>query len=128
MFDKFVKRMCPCWSARSSGSGYEGAAQASSWFKTSRCLVGIETYKTRQPVCQVSSATGQLLPGVGRGPLAPGAEHPEVAIKVGAFFSRRLDVMRFACVGSCHVFCGRMDGAGHEEAAQAGSWLDSFRC
>lgn len=31
---------------------------------------------------QISSTTGAPLLGVGPGPLAPGAEHPEVAIKV----------------------------------------------
>jgi hypothetical protein len=40
--------------------------------------------RARDLARQVSTATGQLLPGVGPGPLAPGAEHPEVAIKVGA--------------------------------------------
>jgi hypothetical protein len=38
--------------------------------------------RARDLARQVISATGQLLPGVGAGPLAPGAEHPEVAIKV----------------------------------------------
>jgi serine/threonine-protein kinase PRP4 len=47
--------------------------------------------RARDLARQVSSTTGQLLPGVGPGPLAPGAEHPEVAIKVGS------------CVGRCHV-------------------------
>jgi hypothetical protein len=34
-------------------------------------------------VLKVGCATGQLLPGVDPGPPPPGAEHPEVAIKVG---------------------------------------------
>eukprot|EP00882_Tetradesmus_deserticola_P010991 GHRQ01011625.1.p1 GENE.GHRQ01011625.1~~GHRQ01011625.1.p1 ORF type:complete len:460 (+),score=260.92 GHRQ01011625.1:181-1380(+) len=38
--------------------------------------------RARDLARQVSSTTGQLLPGVGPGPLAAGAEHPEVAIKV----------------------------------------------
>jgi hypothetical protein len=51
------------WIARMDRDGYEGAAAAAFRFG-------------------FGGATGQLLPGLGPGPLAPGAEHPEVAIKV----------------------------------------------
>jgi hypothetical protein len=73
----------------------------------------------------VAGATGQLLPGVGPGPLAPGAEHPQVAIKVGAFAGLLLAMVlcvAYTLLGATG-WIGRVDGDGHEGAAAAGCRL-----
>jgi hypothetical protein len=78
----------------------------------------------------VGRVTGQLLPGVGPGPLALSAEHPEVASKVryvAAWLLRAISnvLAAFMCVSGALGACwsARKNGEGDEQVAQAGSDL-----